>query len=106
MFCIVSTAVCDLDLCFDVNVYMMKMLHLGKKQEAVKMSCSLVVFDLVCTGPILSGGLYRLPLNLVDLLMTSPDQRHIKVPGLTVAVATVIGEACPCNCTDISSLFL
>lgn len=28
------------------------------KQEAVEMSCFLVVFDLVCTGPILSGGPY------------------------------------------------
>lgn len=31
---------------------------------------------------------------------------HTKVPSLMVPVATVIGEGRPCNCTDISSLFL
>lgn len=104
-FALVFTAVCDLvaDLCLHVmSIWWKWLLHLKRNRKLFK--CPALWLCLILS--ILSGGPYWLLLNLVDLLMTSPDQTRIKVLGLTVAVATVIGEACPCNCNDISSLFL
>lgn len=63
------------------------------KPEAVEVSFSTLVFDLDCTGTVLSGGAYWLLFNLVDfMVVTSPNRTQTKVSGLMVAVATVTRE--------------